>query len=1417
MADVFVQSIINDANISSPNPAASLNREELNALLDAIDTKTKTLEHAVFDTVKQSSDIFLDSWNTAQSTKADVQVLLQDLDAVQREVYNEDNGIQMVVKTSLAEYNDVVNQVSNNKNVIDSLEALVPIVDQLKHVDSQLAAGYLLETRRLLEELENSINEKFHSPQWDSVHAIHVIRRSIEITKSGLIEALEECIKNNITFDIQSPATAQTMEAGNTYNMNVNYQSVYKSRKAPNSEGVSITLSEVFTCISQLGSLEAHIQPLKRDIYRHIVVPLLEHTQQPWTVNVHQVNEGLATLELKSTGKEDDLELNPVKTVGNLDIIFDFFYKYLFGNATQSRSQNLLFGNMVVPGTFDLLITHTLRPSVPSTVEKLNEYAEVANRVQALEQKLESYNFMANQDEAALSQFVNNIDRYFSLKLKGRILVNARRVILRKIYDAELVEDGVNGAKNYYVTQTPRLLLVLVNDTIGTAQNIAEEHPTSSVEMWNTITELVDLYRALMPTYHGETYTSNFNNAMLFRNDCYWLASRLTDLSRANPQNENILETSAQKLRQLGGVWYELTVGRIVTQINIILDRTDGFTTISQDPRMPDIIGQAITDAVDTALRFSAIVHAALDDDLFLQTMTHVANAIVGRLIFDIEKMHDIGEEESHLIARSLNGTMSLINVFSRPEGPDASDAVVGEQVKDWKKFWIIRNMLEMSFRDIMELFRDGELQCFETNELCELLCALFADTELRQNNLKEIQRGYRPQHQMESFSRGLQPTPAQEDEVMDDDNGWEPFDDDDDDVQREISGRKQFDTSKQEKASQQRHTWEPLDEPMDEDHQDDESGWDDEPIVHHEEQKQESTAVTEPVYDPEHIDDDESESGWEVDDPIVHQEEQDEHGISAHKAVEDSEHAHYDEVAVADEAMPHQQVQVQEQLPEHATADDSEHEAEEGSGWEVEEPISGRQNHGQDHVQQSGHDGLKDAEEIHDKNSAWADEEEFVGHQDQSSSQIPIHEVADKSGDVHHEEVSGWDDEEAINDLHSHEPEQSLAPKASDLSQRGRNEEFDRDSHEPLIDSHLNQEQNSTTDEAPVSTHADEEKLGWNHDEPLNIDAQEEEPGWEVDEPIIHHDHEEKIGRKMDVPTAHHDHEEESGWELDEPVSHHDQDEAGWEVDEPIVHHDSEEDHGWEVDEPIITDNHEEDSGWEVDEPVVHHVQEVSDWEPFDHTMEEASQPRPHVPPKQSSSSSSLSGMLDNLNRTSSPRPRAALGTSPTSVNNFRQSSPRPREESFGNLFSGISRGSPSPRPVSPNQRSNSSGRDSPFTSLLGNIIGATPSPKPEQQEPRQPMSGLSLPSLDVLNYASNRIAGEFTNVVGSMIGAAPARQSHSPATPDLVTAKPKYHNQPPINSLEDRPSSRLDFMSHHIDEANDKKADGEEEGWDW
>jgi len=42
-----------------------------------------------------------------------------------------------------------------------------------------------------------------------------------------------------------------------------------------------------------------------------------------------------------------------------------------------------------------------------------------------------------------------------------------------------------------------------------------------------------------------------------------------------------------------------------------------------------------------------------------------------------------------------------------------------------------------------MSRFRKGELVCFTIDELEGLICALFADTQLRENTLSEIREGH--------------------------------------------------------------------------------------------------------------------------------------------------------------------------------------------------------------------------------------------------------------------------------------------------------------------------------------------------------------------------------------------------------------------------------------------------------------------------------------------------------------------------------------------------------------------------------------------------------------------------------------------------------------------------------------------------
>jgi hypothetical protein len=187
---------------------------------------------------------------------------------------------------------------------------------------------------------------------------------------------------------------------------------------------------------------------------------------------------------------------------------------------------------------------------------------------------------------------------------------------------------------------------------------------------------------------------------------------------------------------------------------------------------------------------------------------------------------------------------------------------------------------------------------------------------------------------------------------------------------------------------------------------------------------------------------------------------------------------------------------------------------------------------------------------------------------------------------------------------------------------------------------------------------------------------------------------------------------------------------------------------------------------------------------------------------------------MRNNLNRNAStPKPQSDYEESckPRS-----QSSPpeqQTQEDSFASLFSGITRATPSPHPE---HRSGSPPQENKLSSLLGNIIGATPSPKLEQQAAKQSSSGLALPSFDAFGYASNRIAGEFTNVVGNMIGAShrTTQSTDRADVPSNDVQSDYWRSKSPTKPVTER--SKFDLAPQNLDD--EPAGDDEEEGgWDW
>lgn len=96
----------------------------------------------------------------------------------------------------------------------------------------------------------------------------------------------------------------------------------------------------------------------------------------------------------------------------------------------------------------------------------------------------------------------------------------------------------------------------------------------SRVRLYQATLDFFDLYRAIMPVFHYNTFSNVPALAMLFRNDCIWLTNQLLvvqnqfinsltsfDSEQADDIKGKIsYNETIDKLRELGKEWYDIQI-----------------------------------------------------------------------------------------------------------------------------------------------------------------------------------------------------------------------------------------------------------------------------------------------------------------------------------------------------------------------------------------------------------------------------------------------------------------------------------------------------------------------------------------------------------------------------------------------------------------------------------------------------------------------------------------------------------------------------------------------------------------------------------------------------------------------------------------------------------------------------------------
>lgn len=715
--EVFLSCLLNkDESTKQDLLKINIDSETLSTVLNKLTATSNAFQQELFEQVHTNLDEFSGLYNTSHDLHYKIFELVKQVDTTEKQV----SYTQKTVASTIDEYQQALLESQNNTIKIDTLEKLEQVLQVIEEIQVELKESMYLEAVKHIMELTRIVKE------WkEDTRVMGYIEERVEQLKQTLIVRLQDDIRTAIQYNLGSMRILETFGPKHVH------------------------IKDVFQSLNQLGLLAQEMMGIKRLIFKNIFMPYFENGTNHLQVDHVQGDSSGGVLQVIKVTNDDENKMDPVLMLQQIDTILAYFFKYMF-NDNKDDHLNILFGNLLLPELTDLMIEKGIAPAIPSSKYNLFDFNTVAQAVSVFDKKCTDYKYQVpDAGPTMLALYVKNIDKHYAKKRREKILQQGRTVMVRRLYDAEMtqVKEDNGHTYQYQITQTPQILSVLISDTIDEAQELLQSHPISASSLVEGIQDLLDMYRAIMPSYHRPRYLSGPANSLIFRNDCLWLSNQLKSTISIKPECKHFdkltsdLKAASERLEELGKAWYELTMMHRVQMIQNLLDELDGFTGMSGNAKFQKECDLAITQVIDLVGSFSSETRPVVDETLFLDMLGRIVDSILGRLIQDIEGLQDIGAEESHVIAVTLNSLAQLVAAFDLP-GKDATESFVSELVPSWEKFWLVKDILEMNMRDIMDAFRRGDLHMFKKSELVGLLIALFADTELRESNIQEISTG---------------------------------------------------------------------------------------------------------------------------------------------------------------------------------------------------------------------------------------------------------------------------------------------------------------------------------------------------------------------------------------------------------------------------------------------------------------------------------------------------------------------------------------------------------------------------------------------------------------------------------------------------------------------------------------------------
>eukprot|EP00730_Choanoeca_flexa_P017063 TRINITY_DN8168_c0_g1_i1.p1 TRINITY_DN8168_c0_g1~~TRINITY_DN8168_c0_g1_i1.p1 ORF type:complete len:746 (+),score=174.94 TRINITY_DN8168_c0_g1_i1:28-2238(+) len=735
-----------------------MDRAALDRQICAVTQKIDEIKGQVYETINKHFNEYTVSFDAVSDMQMELEGLTDKIAALKETAKN---GKLAELAANASEQRALANQMKVTNKTITVLKDLCKVDTLLTSFDEHIETGQLaLAADNICAVEAFLLDENNTQDGLCDAKIFKLLHEEYRIKKAQLVSHLDDLWRRAMVFHTSDVGHGPVC-------------SIHITRDIQGGNGQLTPVSSILMAFHALRLFDAKTESTARSFVSQVLEPMISHpnvstsrktsgrTISLTITSLATVTKGKRSAAARAKAKAQEL----CAMLHAVSECFSFFNECAFKAAAHAPEDTIdmlraNFGQILYKEVAVLLVKNSLAAAVPSSEAEAAAYDIVSKAATETELAMIASMNLENDDCIVLRDYVADKFATQSNKKRQSILAEARELMLSDNFNTIEVShatergspfeaniqlgDGKVAEQVYrmptlQVSTTTKQLMDLIYSTLD---EIPSSNPDAAVQLFYTVRDILDLFRAVVPAHSKAALEGVPQPAVVFHNDCCYIAHHLLSLGHAFkphlPSDVGAVATFVDLVAVFRGLGEEYLMSMLRKQHDLLmttLSTINGFANTHQTERYVEV-ETGLKQTIHELTILAKVWKGLMTPELFRMVMDTLVSGVMEAIMAQIMAMDDISEDETHQLHDLMRFLSESVEpIFKVREHPQLK---ADEQVQAWPKFQQLQEFLTARLTVIIDKFNANEW-LFTGDELRGLVRALFAESERRNKFLQQI------------------------------------------------------------------------------------------------------------------------------------------------------------------------------------------------------------------------------------------------------------------------------------------------------------------------------------------------------------------------------------------------------------------------------------------------------------------------------------------------------------------------------------------------------------------------------------------------------------------------------------------------------------------------------------------------------